>query len=316
MGTILNLPECSNSTGNTGYGDCWLDLKHIKGAILTPSDYEISAADLANLALLKAKLQLDTLADAKDRIYPIVNFIAIDDQSEDDVVETSGYGHESTVRSGQYKWTMRFSDGGMCLNKNLHTLAKGRKFGVLLYDADNQLVGKTDSTGKMYPFTLGNFDPKKLKVADGSAPTMYNVGLTLPNPEELNEQFGVVKFDVAIEKIIKGLLNVQLTTSNADGSGVDVEALIGCAQINMFDTFADELADTDAWIVKTSAGVVVSVSAVTKNTTDKTWTLAATLAAGTYTVQLAAPLTLYALGVGVPPENGYESNVKSFTVGS
>jgi hypothetical protein len=316
MGNILNVPECSTAGGNTGVGDCYLDMKPIKGIILCPTDYKILPADLATVALFKAKLQVDTLAASGDRIYPVHNLIAVEDGSEDDVVETSGYGFDTTVRSGAYKWNFRYSVGALCLNMNLHKLAKGRKFSVLLIDKDNNVVGTKDSDGNMYGLTIGNFDPKKIKVADGAAPTMYHVEINLPNPEELNENFAIMKCNFAVETQIKGLLNVALETTNPDGSGVDVSALVGCDKVNMYDTFATDLEDPLGWIIKDSTGAAVVISGVTKNATPKTWTLAATLAAGTYTVQLGAPLTLYALGVGVPPANGYESDIVSFTVGS
>lgn len=313
--SIVNLAECTTTTGNTGVSACWLDIKVIKGIIVVPEDFAVEPANYASKTALISYLQNLTLATTATRIYPIINFIDIEDGSEDDVINTSGYGNDQVVRTGKYKWNFRYSDGGMCLNKNLHKLFNNKKSKVLLVDADYQIIG-TKVGDNIEGLTAGNIDPKKVKVATGSEPAMYNISVELTDPKELNENFAIVKLDNSPATLIKGLLNVDLTTSNEEGAGVDVQALVGCQQLNLYDYFADELADTDAWVVKNSVGGLVTVSAVTKNALAKTWTVACTLANGTYTIELAPALTLSALGVGVPPANGYESEVKSFTIAS
>jgi hypothetical protein len=312
---LINKAKCSVLQANTGISECFLGLKNIIGAIFVPKDFKITSTDYATVQGLINFLQLKTYAEAKDRIYPLINFIDIEDGSEDDVKNTSGYGYEETVRDGKYIWSFRYADGGLCINRNLHRLFRNRKMKVLLIDSNYQLVGTLKGTD-IYGFSTGNIDPKKLTIATGADPTMYMIEIQLSDPKELNENFAIIDIESNPKDLIKGLYNVQLSTSNALGTSVDVAGLIGCEKLNLFDSFEDELEDNGAWIIKNSTGVAVTVTGVSKNTSAKTWTVSATMPAGNYTIQLAEPLTLLALGVGVPPANGYESDVVSFTVGS
>jgi hypothetical protein len=196
------------------------------------------------------------------------------------------------------------------LNYNRHKLAKRKDWSILYIDDDNKVIGTKDVDGNLYGMRC-SFMPKQLKIADGSVATTYRIGIQLHNAKDLNENFAVVNLAQPAEELFKGIHNVTLEIKAATPSAVWVEAFFGCDKQNMFDYFEDELADPDAW----SANGVGSLTGVTKSPVGypKAYALAISLATS---VSLATPDVLATLGIGTPPDAGYESEVTRVTITS
>jgi len=306
--SILNLLNCQTGYGNTGVPDCFVDLKKIKYLILTPSNFKLSAAQLATEALTKAALQAATIAAPSSRIFPIGPFVDIADNSEETQFETTGYGDRFPIRDGDYNWKLHYKTGAMCLMRELRKL-NGRDWKGYIVDVEDQLFGQSIG-GELYPIDL-NYYAEKMNTPTGDTSSKYMIDVNIPNPEQLADSFGFVKLSFPFGTQIKGILNVQLEVLSATTAGVNVKAVLGCSKTDLYDTYDDDLADTDLWVIGSGA----TVTAVTKQTATKSWLVAAVLS-GADTVSLATPAVLATEGVGAAPGNGLESNVVSFDAGS
>ena len=77
----LNKVTCGGLLkGNTGVPACYMDLSVINGIILTPIGYTLTKAEIASTLL--SKLQTSTLATRANRIYPVLNFVDIKDNTD------------------------------------------------------------------------------------------------------------------------------------------------------------------------------------------------------------------------------------------
>jgi hypothetical protein len=307
MSTILNLLYCSTGYGNTGVPDCFVDLKKIKHLILTPANFKLTEAQLASEALTKAALQAATIASPETRIFPIGPFVDIADNSEETQFETTGYGDRFPIRDGDYNWKLFYKMGGLCLMQQLRKL-NGRNWKAYIVDDNDQMFGQMIGA-ELHPIDI-NYYAEKLMTPTGDQTTRYAIDINVPDPTQFVDKFGFVKFTFPFASQIKGILNVQLQVESAGVTALKVKAFLGCSKTDLFDTYADELADTDLWIIPG-----VTITGVTLDVPNKNWVIAATLS-GTKTVSLAAPAVLAAEGVGAPPDNGLESDIVSFDAGS
>jgi len=305
--SILNQLQCATGYGNTGVPSCFVDMKKIKSIILTPTNFKLSAAQLATEALTKAALQAATIAAPASRIFPIGQFVNITDNSEETQFETTGYGDRFPNRDGDYNWKLFYKSGAMCLMRELRKL-NGKTWKFYVVDETDQMFGQMIDS-ELYPIDL-NFYAEKMQTPTGDASAQYMIDINVPNPEQLVDSFGFVKFSFPFATQIKGILNVQLEVLAATTTYVDVKATVGCSGVDLYDTYDDELADTDCWVV---AGTTVT-NVVTQAGT-KSWHVKAIMS-GSETISLATPAVLAANSVGVPPDNGYESDVVTFDAGS
>ena len=257
-------------------------------------------------------MQAATLLPAGQRIIPI-QINGLTDNSEEDIVHTSGYGDRKRGRFGDYIWVGTYWDGAMCLNKQIQML-KGMNVKLMLVDNENKLFGHFVD-GDLYGYS-GGILPIKLKIADGTNTAVYSFEINLTDPQELNSEFGCIPFTFNFGTQIKGLVGVSLEVIGSTETYVDVKATMSCGCTDLYDNFDDELADVAVWKILNSSGVAVTISGAAKQVATKAWRLEATLTAGTYTVSGSTPVLWAAEGVGAAPANGMETDVVSFTTSS
>lgn len=307
MTSILNVPACQAAgAGNTGVPPCYFEPKNIVGAIIVHPTKAYTAAQVTDLATFKAALLADALVVGNGRIFPVFRFNAITDNSEDATVQTTGYGEKSISREGDYDWTFQYFDGGACLNANLRKF-NDLKYKVFFVDRDNNIFGTKNSSGDFVGITTSFIFTHKWKVNDGTNSTTYRIQFSLPKPEEINDAgklaFVAANFDFETE--IKGLLDLEVYQISLAFGVATVGVRLNCGKTDLHATYATELADTNLWVVTDANGATVVISSVTDNPTAGGWDIAFT-GTGTHYINLAAPATLAAAGVGGAPDNGYE----------
>lgn len=296
---MLNQLNCIVQGGNTGFGDCTLDIKNIVGLFLVPPGTEIEAADLEDLgAYLATKVSAD---DKSERFYPVHSFVGITDNSEEANIGSLGYGGKNFIREGDYDWTLRFQKGGMCLLKSLQMFNQSDK-DVFFYDVAGVLYG-TESNGKLRSVPLELLHVPKFQINDGSESSIYGIRISFRS-NFVNELLGFV--DTAAQNLIlstfKGLKNMPLVAVDPENSPiVNIRAITGCDRKNLYDTFETELAVPGLWKAYTADGTVLSITTVVANPTLKAFTVTVDGASPFY-VELVGPTALTA---GDVP--GYES---------
>jgi hypothetical protein len=301
----LNELNCSVFTKNTGFNACYLDWKLFKGAFIYQSPRTFSAAELANL---ETTLQDDAFSDVKStRAYPIHNFVALTDNTEDVIIQTFDYGAKAIVRDGDYDWTFEFQDGGACLTRSGRTL-NGKQY-MLFYDSENKILGQ-DLNGQFSTIPLQFLYFKPFKSATGSAAASYGMRAVF-NARYGNEDSAVVKSDFDLSEIT-GLQDIVLEKNgfNHNTGMLNVSIVTDCGASDLYGQYSAKFT-VGLWNASnTQTGAPITITSVTPIAgtssfnvqllhSDPDWP-----ADGTISVGLAVPSLLTAAGIA-----GYEAVV-------
>lgn len=253
--------KCSNNFGNTGVGDCYLVPDHIVGEIIVPSSFALEDDD--EKTILEQLQEAAEEDNPRKRIYPIHNFEEVEDNSEDETVNTFGYGGRSITKDGFYDWRFRFVKGGLCLSNQLRRYNK-QSVSVILIDANGVLFGQLVD-GKLKGIPLELFYIPKWKISDGDSDGTGFYVQNVMNPIYLNERIGFVDTQSLgfIPSEIKGLQTITFKNAGSDTSKIVVEPLAGCGSENLTEIFDDELEDSDLWeLIDGSNGSDIDITSV------------------------------------------------------
>jgi len=314
--SLINNITCEATQKNTGFNGCPVDIGLIKGAILIPKDKWLTQTELADV---KGTLQDLTLETISSRAYPIFTFEAITDNSEDTTIETLGYGGKRPIKEGRYDWTFSMIEG-VFYNNKLRSFNNNKKYKVLFFDNENRMYGvntynSDDAEYQLAGFSLDFIYTYPFKAPDGSKQAEYKIRFALADPKEMNENLGIVtnSFDPADE--IKGITDLTLSSGgDAIHDVAYIKVLTTEDQVDLYDEYSTLLADADAWVVKSDAGVVITPTGVTADAAKEAIAIAFT-STGTHTFELVSAAALAALGIGGAPGNGFEGeNILSIAV--
>lgn len=314
--TNLNVIQCGELFKNTGQCGCVFDPKLIIGKILIPKGRVLTKAELNDI---QATLEGLIEAVKTSRIYPVQGMVAVTDNTEDPTFQTFGYGGTSPVKEGNYNWVFQLAGVGVDYNNALRSFNGSTKYAEIYFDSQNRLIGtlKSDVNGDPglagvpqlggYPYTY------PWKVNDGTNITAYRTQSVF-RPEYINENIAYFEVPATTYLLseLTGLQDIKLTIVEVDDDTVTVTATT-CGD-DVYESYADELANEEAWVIKDEEGAVLVTGTVTKNTSAKGWdvTFPATIEDGS-TISLSAPTVLAENPVNV---SGYESDEVTIEVGS
>ena len=312
--SILNIPACSTTLGNTGVPECSFDFGKVRGAILLPKTKYFTPANMADQSTFLGVLQTATLASGSARIYPISRFKGMEDKSTEARYSESGYGDPKVSDDGVYGFIFDLAEGGMCLNAQLRKFNdQAAKWTILLYDDKNQILGTKDSSGNLWGADLSILHTHKFKFNNGTDAAMYTLEVGLPKPEQINDSFGIFPATFDIENEVLGILDIELGEVAVASGVATISAKLLCGKTNLYDDLSTLLADETLWTVKDSSGAAVVISSVTADAANKAWDIAFT-GTGSHTINLASASVLAAAGVGGTPINGYEGIAVTVTM--
>ncbi len=320
MANTINAIQCSTNLKNTGVCDCFFDPKLIIGAIWIPKDRVLTQAEIDDIQATLEELVSTVKAS---RIYPVQGYVAITDSSEEPTFQQFGYGSTIPVKEGKYNWIFQFVNGGVPLSNALRSHNGSSKNRPIFFDSDNTLIGtkKNDAAGNVglagipqeggYPYTY------PWKANDGTNVAAYRTQYVF-QPVYVNESIAFVKVpkETFLLTELNGLENVNLDLVSVDSINdqVVVKAVTDCGA-DLYDDFADELAQSTAWILSREDGTAIAHT-VTKNPANEGWLIdysgGAQLLAGD-TLTMAAPTVLAAAPISV---SGYESDTVTIDLGS
>lgn len=303
--SILNSKNCAVGGGNTGYGDCFVDLKNIVGGILVPAGREYTPDETASAATMLAAIQADILAAATSRAYPLASFEGLTDNTEDPTIQTLGYGGLAVTREGLYNLTLQFIQGGLCLSKSLRKFNSSNR-SVLLFDASGLLVGWKSGTN-LKGIPLDMFYQRPFRLNDGTNVTNYSTQLVF-KPQYLNDLIGFIEMSIGDLSALRGLQDIVLSeTTGSNLPILKIKAKTGCAGTDLYDLFSTELADADLWTARNLDGEEIAITSVVVDAGLKAWTVTVDSAdpnypvSGPVIISLAPPTDLAAEGI-----DGYE----------
>lgn len=270
---MINTFTCQPAGGNTGVGDCSLEISKIVGFFLVSKDFALSVANLADNASLQAALIAAATADNQtERIYPVHGLVEIADNTADPTEQTFGYGPSVIVQDGPYNWTFPFLRGGICLSNALKKF-NGSSIRVIFYDSNGTLFGwRVGDDLRGVPLTQFYSNPWRPNT--GSATMVTNVRMSF-NPIYINEQLGFVKVtDFALESI-EGLQNIAIKQAGVQAKPVyKVKLFAGCAGTDIYDQYSTEFADPDMWVATNKAtGADITIISVAIDANIKGFTI-------------------------------------------
>lgn len=266
----LNQFNCTSSFGNTGIGKCSLIPSFIVGMFLVPNNLVITEANAANLQTFLEDKAKDS--NKNNRIYPVHNFVGMTDNSEEAVSETTGYGFAIPLRDGNYSWTFRFVQGGICLLKELQKF-NHQNMSALFIDSNGVVYGRNVPTG-LAGVPLISFYAGKWTLSDSS--TIANFAITVTfDPKHLNQDLGFIKDDNFIASDVVGLQSVNVSPVGSQTTTVlNVSVAAACGGENLFDLYSTELADGSLWnVLDSTTGAALTVSSVAANAANKSFAI-------------------------------------------
>jgi len=290
----------------------------IYGDIIMDASFSLTPA---NVLAIKTQLQAKTLLAGKDRIFPLPQWEDITDNQEEPTEEKLGLGTPIIVREGKQSKTVRFIEGGLCLLKNLRTFNTKKNLAILhiakTLDGKYQFIGTLDSSGNLRGMSLNQFFAYPIKLQDGKTANQYRAKITEESPSDW-DNYAVVVVDFNPLEEIKGVLDLVLTAATPSIDTVDITVKTKCDSINVYDDLGDLLADPDAWTATFSDGTIKTITSVEKVAGTKAFKIYIDMTSGAetgvYTISLATPVALAALGIGGGSDNGYESNTVDVTL--
>lgn len=255
--SLLNQYLCASLFGNTGFGQCALIPKEIKGFFIVPRDFVITQSDADSL---QSFLEDAATEDAPtSRIFPVHNLVGITDNSEDPVTETLGYGGQATIRQGNYSWQLRFIDGGLCLLIALQRF-NGQPVSVIFYDSDGVLFGRKVSNG-LAGVPVINFNANKWTPSDGSVLAGFTVSITFDSVH-LNQNLAFLKDDTVDLTSVIGLQDLNINVISAAAGSITVQVVSACGGDNIYQLFNAQLADPSVWNAIGTDGSTQTIDAV------------------------------------------------------
>lgn len=275
--SIRNVVSCGTSLRNTGYRKCVPRFKEILGAFLVSPDFKLTAAQMASQASILTALQDATLIVGEGRLYPAGPFVAVTDNSEEDVFQTFGYGTQVFTRDGNYNWLFNFYDGGLCHSNQLRS-HNGSGERVIFFDKGGYLIGTSlpeeDGTISMVGSVMDVLHTGKWTINDGTNAQGFGIMFSF-EPAQINEDISFVKFDsVAPLLSIKGLVNAYLEQVGASLAGVfTLSVTAGCANESLYDEFSAVLATAANWVTLNHVTGLPIAKAVVANPGNKNFTI-------------------------------------------
>jgi hypothetical protein len=292
----LNKPLCATNYGNTGVGDCFIELDKIIGAIQVPANFQIAQSDVAGLlAFLETKLH----AAIGTRIFPYPKLVNITDNTEDITINTTDYGDKIFVKDGFYDWTFRYLNGGVQLHQELAKNQGSGKY-FLFFDKNNVLLGyKSGAYLKGIP--VDQFRVLPWRPNTGGESALFNLRFII-DPIYLNQgNLGFLKVEDFNLLDVQGLQDVELTVLDTAANVATVQVRSKISDVNLYDAYKTNLLQTTAWRLFKSDGSASSITAVADNASDEGFDVtanyvdwAAEFDGAEMTIKLAIPSVLKA----------------------
>lgn len=301
MASLLNPCAVGGNVQNTGV-ECGKSLTTPIGILIVAAAAKWTKADMVDpLAFFQQRIH-----EVKSkRFYPVfADLKNIEVAEGSDQTESYADGTTKLLNLAGYTITLTFADGGECLAKKLISFnKKGYRF--IIVDNLNQFKVRKNADGTYSGLKATDLYGTRPELATFAASYKNKVVLSIPLDEYITNS-AIFQTDADLSDLM-GLLDVDVESkAAASATKVTVGATTECAGTDLYDLFADELANIDAWKIKDAAtGTAVTITAAAKNDAAQGWDLTfATQAGKTLSVGLADASVLAALTP--EPVTGYE----------
>jgi hypothetical protein len=259
----LNKPLCATNYGNTGVGECFIDLDKLIGAIQVPPNFQIAQSDVAGLlAFFETKIH----AAIGTRVFPYPKLTNITDNTEDITINTTDYGDKIYVKDGFYDWTFRYLNGGVQLHQELAKNGGANKH-FLFFDKNSVLIGyKSGAYLKGIP--VDQFRVLPWRPNTGAESALFNLRFII-DPVYLNGgNLGFLKVDFNLLDLV-GLQDIELRLIDQAANVATIQVRSKISDVNLYETYKTNLLETTAWRLFKSSGALSSIVSVADNASDE-----------------------------------------------
>jgi hypothetical protein len=286
---VINL--CGYVGANSGQIAC--DTKRGVAKMLIIGGYEFTEADFATPAAFEAALIAQTKLETgnSEKLYPFPEIQGATDNTEADKEGATGYGTKRKLSEGRPAYTFDIETGTV-------TEKKLRRFNkavvpVFILDDNGNVWGRLNADGKFVGVDAEIF-VSGTRYSDGNNINMAKVSVNFQSASDFYDDAAYVETSLSPSDV-EGLLDATLETlaaptGNAHKIGVKiVNASLG-QDVNLYDQYSTDLADTALWTGTKADGTVLVPTSVVVDAALEGWTV--TFAAAVVSINLEDPATL------------------------
>lgn len=322
MSGLQNVAVCNTKgAGNTGLGNCVVDIGYIGAIWFAPDNFKIPTTSIAAaLTAINAAILND---NPTLRLYPVSGLVQNTDSSESDTIQTFNDGSKAMVKEGFYNWTFQFVKGAFCLSYRLR-MANGLNRSFFIIDKNGRIYGTDTGDGAITAVKPALAWTNPFKLNDGTKVTEYSTMVNV-DPLFLNDYISFLDFKnnggYGALSGFTGLQDVLIAKVTRVVAVLNVSAKTACGTTNLFDVYGSTLASAGLWVAYTDSLLVpgtpgnsLTITSVATNTNAKAYTITIDTSDPDYVA--GAPIWISLAG---PTETqptllaGYESNVVSIT---
>lgn len=287
----------------TGQQACPIDWDRISTVKLTPRGFIYT--DIDNLVNVRKAQQLGKaiIINNVDRFALVPQEVTID--------TTDGSGKKTVSGELPYEYELMFKGQGLGFWKAMRSLDSAGVYDISFYDVEGNEFFTRSKAGLPKGFGSYMIKTGQYKGKEGNSTAEFKTMIQLSDYKEMDRMayISADELDYSAQSDLEGVNGVLLTPSALATTGT---SLVVTTTLLDKSHFVDGLLVTNFRVRKN--GVVVVVSAVTANESNKTYTLTIPAAsAGTYTVELYDSI-LPASVIQVPTGLLFKSNVASVIV--
>lgn len=300
---------CGSSGANTGPMDC--DVRRARVVEMIVGSASFDSDDYASSAVFKTAFldRINKAAGTSDKLFPFPEVQNTTNNTEANVVGTTGTGFQFILREGKPGYTF-----GVIVGSNQEKQLRkfnGLKIPVFFFDSNGNVWGKLNAAGDFVGIKALIFVGGKPFSDGNSVDTEYtNVTVSIESAADFFDFAAFVNTDFNISDL-EGLLDVELSLFNLASNVAKIKGVVKNSQLgadqNIADTYGTELASASLWEAGTGTNFATPLtltSVAYSDTTNKVFsitydtTLYAALASGTeIRTRMKSPATLKAADV-------------------
>lgn len=259
---------CTNTgAGNAGIGNCNIDLKNVRGAILLPKGTSFKESDMpAFLATLKTLATADNWAA---RIQIVKKFEGVEASNVDANEQNYGYGR--TVIVEEEKMGRTYTLTGKCLQRALRNSVndKHNSFDIMFIHDDNIINGTAyieNGEVMIKGFALDLLRVGPYNETQGDTLPMFTFRVQLANSDEWDNSYAIKVSDGNVMAELNSLIDLQLTYVPAIPvvPGTYSIAVNDCSNSGVLDVYSTEIVEPTNWIAENPAtGAAIDIDSIT-----------------------------------------------------
>lgn len=302
--------DCNQQTPFTGLLDCVTHLGSPTCIYVGKRNLTILAADSKTKEELLAKIKTLVLAQS---LVPIKVAGVEANNTDETAVNKSGSNYLGMGAEGLPDLTFTMLDNGKEYQDEISKFNLQSNLSCFVEFSSGALLVGRNVAGDIKGLGLNKLYAPTVKMeTDGT--NKYSIRAIFNDTQAFGRSSFPIYFDSKISQEIGGLLKVTLTATTGSLT-FKLTAKTAMYQNDIYALYGTELAETDCWELRNSAGATATFTIAPFETEDESgWNITPTSGAGTYSIKMADAATLVAKNVGSVDAGTFVSDTVSVVV--